>query len=240
MAVQILLKENNSWQSPPYWSFAQPTPLMEQKGLSWGVLRETVKKVNSMARRTFNAQYSKAHVWKTMFYIGIAIVFMALLVILVSALTSSKTAEGEASVGVIWGVFLCFLSVVLMIVCQCMVSKTYSNAVESAENAVRLYVERTLNMEWQSSRGIRWSIETKQIVTKSSDGDGNTTTSTTTLYHIGIVCVQSAKEAADQQRHVEPAAPPAHAPNNYGVPAGQDEVEIFVPKQYSEGPVTDQ
>merc|ERR1712083_1260327 len=138
-----------------------------------------------------------------------------------------------------------------------MANRGYANALNGAMDVIRQYVEGTLNEEWQSSRGIRWSIVSEQTINTRGYGSDRRLY-TTTWNHIGISCVKSAQELANQgapavvvvpaqQQFVQPMgqqvqymqpvaqAPPQYVPNNqanqaanrYEVQAGQEEAQPF-------------
>merc|ERR550525_2279298 len=93
--------------------------------------------------------------------------------------------------------------VVLMIlggVGQTMMNREYKQALAGSMHAVKQHVEGRLNDQWQSSRGIKWSMESEQTIHSQRTEDGTRVT-TVTWYHIGITCVQSAQEAMNQAAH---------------------------------------
>merc|ERR1711997_401685 len=116
---------------------------------------------------------------------------------IVTVVSAALSQNGKVNGGGIAGVIVLFFAAALGALSQCVVRSAYDGAVRSAENAVIRYVKNTLNAEWQSSRGIRWNIEKKTSVITSGSGEDRSTT-TYIRHHIGITCVQSAKEAAHQ------------------------------------------
>jgi len=173
----------------PQWVYAAPTPDMEAKGLKASKLREILQKINDDADKTMARDYC-CNGWPSRFrnvpwilpLIGFALYSMG------------STAE-------LIGVALLMIGPCIGVCVVWWVLSRWRHEWQICVDEMKQYVQETLNEEWQNSNGIRWTVETCQIL--QTRGNGRRQSRTLTLYHIQITDLTPPAQQVPMQQMVQ-------------------------------------
>ena len=183
VSADVILRQNQSksFNTPPFrWSYVSPTPTLESQGLTPSTLKCILDTINKNVQRDYLSKFNPCYQYFSYLpYIGILIGFGLII-------SDIMNLEKDPWIGVI----IIAISIILAAISSFIVKRLYIKAVLYALYNMKLYVQVTLNQEWQRSNGIRWTIISERAIGSGQLRRGRRKMHPYTWNHIGISSIQ--------------------------------------------------
>lgn len=158
--------------------YVPPTPALEAKGLTAHTLGQIIGNINEQAERDVNENYNP--LYSTLVFLPIIGVFIGFSLCIASMGSSVNSDPHSFSHGPPRGFHLFGVGMVIFglsmfgqVITCCLVGRKHTIAIQIAIDAMKEYVEITLNEQWQKECGIRWTVATEQTLSVSSHRDSD-------------------------------------------------------------------
>jgi len=218
--AEILIRQQQAQsfsfsKGAPQWEYVSPTPTLESRGLTAGKLRQIINDINDRASTELDTNFNSKHAILTLLPCGGLLVGFLLCVLSMGNMSAAGFPP-EFYVGFIFIVISAFCGVAAF----SRASRSYTRAIQSAVDAMKEYVDSTLNEEWQRQSGIRWVVANQQMLSIGNRRhNGNQRMRVRTLHHIEvhslnhIVPNQVVIVPAPNHASLQCGAPPPYAPS---------------------------